>query len=151
MMTEFLSCLLGRWSNKDQAFSNPTRYSWILSSWDDVGEGKILSKQWYHYMGEDKPYREKIKTFIETESGILAQTWDIDGTRNNLCDMHITLSKGVWIGKNLGTECIINGATLRSEFELQPGQFLTRDAGFIDDKLVWGSLDYYHFGRLAQR
>ena len=151
MITEFLSCLLGRWSNKAQAFSNPTRYAWILTSWDDVGEGRFLSKQWYHYMGENQPYREKINTFIETESGILLQNWNDDGTRNEKCDVTITFSEGKWLGKNIGTECIVRGAILRSEFQLQPGQLLTRDAGYIDNKLIWGSLDYYHFGRLTQR
>lgn len=151
MITEFLSCLLGRWSNKAQAFSNPTRYAWILTSWDDVGEGRFLSKQWYHYMGEDQPYREKINTFIETESGILLQNWNDDGTRNEKCDVTITFSEGKWFGNNLGTECIVRGAVLRSEFQLQPGELLTRDAGYIDNKLIWGSLDYYHFGRLTQR
>ena len=102
-------------------------------------------------MGENQPYREKINTFIETESGILLQNWNDDGTRNEKCDVTITFSEGKWLGNNLGTECIVRGATLRSEFQLQPGVLLTRDAGYINNKLIWGSLDYYHFGRLTQR
>jgi hypothetical protein len=151
MITEFLSCLLGRWSNKAQAFSNPTGFGWILVSWEDVGNGKYLSKQWYHYEGETKPYRERINTICETESGLILENWNADGTRNNKCDVLVTFSLGTWFGKNIGDDCIIRGAVLHSEFELSPGKLLTRDAGYIDNKLIWGSKDYYHFGRLTQR
>jgi hypothetical protein len=151
MITEFLSCLLGRWSNKDQAFSNPTKYAWILSSWDYVGEGKYLSKQWYHYMGEDNPYRKRLNTFTETESGILLQCWNEDGTKNDKCDVMVTFRDQSWFGENIGTECIVRGANLRSEFQLYNNVLMTRDAGYKDNKLIWGSKDYYHFGRLTQR
>lgn len=151
MITEFLSCLLGRWSNKDQAYSNPSKYAWILTSWEDVGDGKYLSKQWYHYEGETKPYRERINTLCETESSIIIQNWSLDGTRNEKCDIIVTLDNGRWKGKNIGMGCIVRGAILYSNFILSPGQLLSRDAGYIDNKLIWGSKDYYHFGRLAQR
>jgi hypothetical protein len=151
MITEFLSCLLGRWSNKDQAFSNPTAFAWILVSWEDVGDGKYLSKQWYHYEGEQKPYRERINTICETESGLILQNWNADGTRNNKCDVLVTFSLGTWFGKNIGDDCIVRGAVLHSEFELIPGKLITRDAGYIDNNLIWGSKDYYQFGRLTQR
>lgn len=151
MITEFLSCLLGRWSNKDQAYSNPSRYAWILTSWEDVGNGKYLSKQWYHYEGEQKPYRERLNTLCETESGIIIQNWGLDGTRNEKCDVLVTLDNGRWLGKNIGTECIVRGATLRSDFILIPGQLRSRDAGYLNNKMIWGSKDYYHFGRLTQR
>ena len=151
MITEFLSCLLGRWSNKAQAYSNPSRYAWILTSWEDVGNGKYLSKQWYHYEGEEKPYRERINTLCEIESGIILQNWGLDGTRNEKCDIIVTLDNGKWKGKNIGTECIVRGASLRSDFLLSSGELLSRDAGYVDNKLIWGSRDYYHFGRLTQR
>ena len=151
MITEFLSCLLGRWSNKAQAYSNPSRYAWILTSWEDVGNGKYLSKQWYHYEGEEKPYRERINTLCKIESGIILQNWGLDGTRNEKCDIIVTLDNGKWKGKNIGTECIVRGASLRSDFLLSSGELLSRDAGYVDNKLIWGSRDYYHFGRLTQR
>lgn len=102
-------------------------------------------------MGENEPYRKRLNTFIETESGILLQCWNDDGTKNNKCDVLITFRDNTWFGKNIGTECIVRGANLRSEFKLHNNVLMTRDAGYIDNKLIWGSKDYYHFGRLTQR
>lgn len=151
MITEFLKCLLGQWSNKDQAYSNPTKYAWILLSWQDIGDGRYLSKQWYHYEGESKPYREKIKTLCEIDSNIIMQNWGADGIRNDKCDVIFTFIDNKWHGKNIGEECIVRDSSLRSEIILSPGQLISRDAGYVNNKLVWGSNDYYHFGRLAQR
>jgi len=151
MITEFLSCLLGRWSNRDQAYSNPSKYAWILISWESVGDGKYLSKQWYHYEGEQKPYRERLNTLCETESGIIIQNWGLDGTRNEKCDVLVILDNGRWLGKNIGTDCIVRGAILRSDFILTEDTLMTRDAGYLNNTMVWGSKDYYHFGRLTQR
>jgi len=147
MITEFLSCLLGRWSNKDQAYSDPTGYAWILTLWEDVGDGKYLSKSWYHYEGEQTPYRERIYKLCELESGILMQNWGLDGeTRNEKCDTIVTLDyEGKFKGSNVGTECIVNNAMLRSDFTLSPGLLITRDGGYTDGKLVWGSENHYIF------
>lgn len=151
MINEFLNCLVGRWTNQNQAYSNPSKYAWILVSWEPVGNDKYLSKQWYHYEGETKPYAQRYNIFTETESGILVQNWSLDGIRNDKCDQIVTFVDDKWKGKNIGDECIIRNAVLHSEFELSQNQLLTRDAGYADDKLVWGSKDYYQFGRLAQR
>jgi hypothetical protein len=152
MITEFLSCLLGTWSNKQQAYGNPSKFAWILISWEQVDDGKFYTKQWYHYKGENDPYREKYYTMTETESGILLQNWNLDWTRNERCDTIITPDiKGKWFGTNIGTDCIVRGAVLRSEFQLSNNSLMTRDAGYLDDQLIWGSKDYYHFGRLTQR
>lgn len=151
MITEFLSCLLGQWSNKDQAYSDPTKYAWILVSWEDVGDGKYLSKQWYHHEGEQKPYRERINTLCETGSSIILQNWNPDGTRNDKCDIIVTFEDGRWKGQNLGQDCIVRGAILQSEFILSENLLMTRDAGYLNNKMIWGSKDYYHFGRLTQR
>lgn len=150
MMNEFLKCILGRWSNKDQAYSNPSKYAWILVSWESIGDGKYLSKQWYHYEGEGKPYRERINTLCETESGIIIQNWGSDCVRNSKCDSIVTFENGKWKGKNIGDECIVRGAVLNSEFELSPNKLITRDAGYLDGKRIWGSSEYYNFGRITQ-
>ena len=151
MMNEFLRCLTGKWSNKTQAMSNPTKYAWILISWTPVGDGKYLTKQWYHYAGETDPYREKLYSFKEDESTITMMNWNLDGTRNEKCDTIVRLNNGIWQGQNRGMGCIVRGATLKSEFSLTKNKLITRDGGYIDGKRVWGSPDFYHFGRLTQR
>lgn len=145
---EFLNCLVGCWSNREQAYSNPSQYAWIFISWELVDGNKYLSKQWYHYEGEKNPYAQRYNIFIETESGIIVENWSLDGSRNSKCDTLVRFIDGKWKGKNIGNECIIRGASLCSEFELSENLLVTRDAGYIDGKLVWGSTDYYNFIRL---
>ena len=151
MINEFLDCLIGRWTNQNQAYSNPSKYAWILVSWESIGDGKYLSKQWYHYEGEGKPYRERIVTFSESTDHIIIEYYDRDGIRNEKCDMIVKFENEKWVGKNVGEGCIVRDAVLQSDFILSPGKFMTRDAGYLYDTMVWGSKDFYDFGRLAQR
>ena len=152
MMNEFLGCLLGDWSNKLQAMGNPTGFAWILISWKQVEKDKYHSKQWYHYMGENSPYRERYHTFSETESGIIMYNYDLTWTRNEKCDIRITPdNRGKWLGRNIGMECIVRDAVLHSEFQLTQDLLMTRDAGYLNNKMMWGSEEHYQFGRLTQR
>ena len=151
MLNEFKQHLLGTWSNKYQAMANPTSFAWIFISWEPVGRDKFKSKQWYHYEGEGKPYRERIVTFSESTDHIIIEYYDSDGIRNEKCDTIFKFENGKWIGKNVGEGCIVRGAVLQSDFILSTGKFMTRDAGYLNTKMVWGSKNFYDFGRLAQR
>ena len=151
MMNEFLRCFVGKWSNKKQAMSNPTKYAWILTTNLPLGDGKYELKSWYHYQGPSEPYRQKIVTFAEFDDHIMSYSHNDDGTINEKCSMIIHLYNGVWKAHIHGDKCVVRGAILKSEFSLTRDSFVTRDGGFVDGKRIWGSKDFYHFGRIAQR
>lgn len=148
MIDEFLKCLLGKWTNKEQAYSDPTTYAWAYALWEDIGDGRYQSKQWYNYAGEDSPYRLRINTFSVTDSGIVIENW-IDGKiRNPLCDVIVTYDGEKWKGENLTNGCIVRDAVLKSEFILTKDYLMSRDGGYVGDELKWGSKNFYHFKRI---
>ena len=73
-MNNFLSWLLGTWSNKLQAQSSPTLYRSVFVKWEDDGEF-IHSVHWSR-KEENSPYlktNKKLKVLSDTE--VILEHW----------------------------------------------------------------------------
>ena len=64
MVDEFMSYLLGRYTNRDQAFYQPSKFAYIWGLYEQVSPTDIKSKWWYNYAGEDAPYRVVISVLL---------------------------------------------------------------------------------------
>jgi len=49
MIDEFMSYLLGRYTNRDQAFYQPSKFAYIWGLYEQVSPTDIKSKWWYNY------------------------------------------------------------------------------------------------------
>ena len=143
MIKDFLSFLLGRYHNRNQAFANPSKFAYIHCYWEQVGENEIHSKHWYNYAGEDAPYREKYHRLEISDNNIIVRNYDANWEKHP-SDIIFTKQEFTWEGQNLG-ECIIYDATLESRMTLTNDQVICYDAGIKDGKIVWGGRDLYIF------
>ena len=67
-MSNFLSCLLGTWSNRFQAQSSPTLYRQVFVRWEDKGD--FLHSIHWNRKEENSPYlktNKKLKVISDTE------------------------------------------------------------------------------------
>ena len=147
MIEDFFSFLLGRYTNRDQAFYNPSKFAYIHCYWERIGAEEMQSKHWYNYAGEDAPYRQK-KHRVETEgNNIIVRNFD-DNWDKYPCDMIFTRTANTWEGTNHG-DCQLLGATMETKMTLTGTEVLCYDAGVKDGKIVWGGKDLYTFKRVT--
>ena len=50
---DFCDKLEGFYDNWFQAAKDPARYAHCKLRWERISDNEFMSKQWYHYMGED--------------------------------------------------------------------------------------------------
>jgi len=141
---DFCDKLEGFYDNWNQASSNPAKYAHCKLRWERIGDNELSSKQWYHYMGEDNPYRYKWHRVQEQQGIIIVQNWTPDwGEHNYCCDMMFKEVGDHYSGRVKTDACIINGGMVRSFVEFNGVYYKSRDQGWRDDKVVWGSDDIY--------
>ena len=142
--------LIGHWSNRYQAQSNPHSYSQVEVIWEAV-EGGLHSKNFYRKDGPANPYRERFhKINVIDESQVIIENYNLDWTRDGKCDMIFTYSDGSWFGKLQGNECIgKQGYRVISELELYGDKMLGRDRGIDDNhNMKWGTEYFYKYTRM---
>ena len=143
-MTNFLSWLLGTWSNKHQAQSAPSLYKSVSVRWEQNGEF-INSIHWCRKTSDD-PYLKTYKKLVEVSNKeVILEHWG--GTysgliRNKDCDMVLKFDGTVWMGQfdtdNIHAELAVFGTKL-----------FMRDK-YLDSKgrIVWGADEIYKFVRV---
>ena len=100
-MTNFLSWLLGTWSNKHQAQSAPSLYKSVYFRWEQNDE-YINSIHWDRRTSHD-PYLKTYKKLVEVSyKEVILEHWG--GTysgliRNKECDMVLKFDGTVWMGQ----------------------------------------------------
>ena len=88
MVKDFCDKLEGFYDNWHQAASNPSKYAHCKLRWERLSDNELKSKQWYHYMCEDHPYRQKWHRVHEQQGIIIVQNWTPEwGEHNHCCDM----------------------------------------------------------------
>ena len=118
-MRDFLSCLLGTWSNKIQAQSSPLLYKQVFVRWEDDGEF-IHSVHWGR-KDELNPYlktNKKLKVLSDTE--VILEHWGgtYSGlTRDESCDMIMKYDGTAWMGQ-FDTSMEDDGETITGHAEL---------------------------------
>ena len=143
-MTNFLSWLLGTWSNKHQAQSAPTLYKSVSVRWEQNGEF-INSIHWGRRKSDD-PYLKTYKKLVEvSDKEVILEHWGgtYSGlTRNEDCDMVLKFDGTAWMGQ-FDTE------NIHAELAVYGTKLFMRDK-FLDSKgrIVWGADEIYKFVRV---
>ena len=143
-MTNFLSWLLGTWSNKHQAQSAPTLYKSVSVKWEQNGEF-INSIHWGRRKSND-PYLKTYKKLVEvSDKEVILEHWGgtYSGlTRNEDCDMVLKFDGTAWMGQ-FDTE------NIHAELAVYGTKLFMRDK-FLDSKgrIVWGADEIYKFVRV---
>ena len=142
--------LLGHWTNRYQAQSNPTNFASVEIVWKKVDDG-YESMNYKRVNGPDDPYRRKrhkIRYISDTEA--IIENYHLDWTRHEDCDIIFTFDGQAWHGKLLGNECRgYRGNRVVSEVHAYGDKLHTMDQGYDEDNnLVWGSTELYRFVRM---
>ena len=143
-MTNFLSWLLGTWSNKHQAQSAPTLYKSVTVKWEQNDEF-INSIHWGRKKSDD-PYLKTYKKLVEvSDKEVILEHWGgtYSGlTRNEDCDMVLKFDGTAWMGQ-FDTE------NIHAELAVYGTKLFMRDK-FLDSKgrIVWGADEIYKFVRV---
>lgn len=142
--------LLGHWTNRYQAQSNPTSFASVEIVWKKVDDG-YESMNYKRVNGPDDPYRRKrhkIRYISDTEA--IIENYHLDWTRHEDCDIIFTFDGQAWHGKLLGNECRgYRGNRVVSEVHAYGDKLHTMDQGYDEDNnLVWGSTELYRFVRM---
>ena len=143
-MTNFLSWLLGTWTNKHQAQSAPTLYKSVSVKWEQNGEF-INSIHWGRKSSHD-PYLKTYKKLVEVSNKeVILEHWG--GTysgliRNEDCDMVLKFDGTVWMGQ-------FDTDNIHAELAVYGTKLFMRDR-FLDSKgrIVWGADEIYKFVRV---
>ena len=143
-MTNFLSWLLGTWSNKHQAQSAPTLYKSVTVKWEQNDEF-INSIHWGRKKSDD-PYLKTYKKLVEvSDKEVILEHWG--GTysgliRNKECDMVLKFDGTVWMGQ-------FDTDNIHAELAVYGTKLFMRDK-FLDSKgrIVWGADEIYKFVRV---
>ena len=143
-MTNFLSWLLGTWSNKHQAQSAPSLYKSVSVRWEQNGEF-INSIHWGRKTSDD-PYLKTYKKLVEVSNKeVILEHWG--GTysgliRNEDCDMVLKFDGTVWMGQ-------FDTDNIHAELAVYETKLFMRDR-FLDSKgrIVWGADEIYKYLRV---
>ena len=151
-MTNFLSWLLGTWSNSRQAQSAPSLYKSVYVKWEQNDE-YINSIHWDRRTSHD-PYLKTYKKLVEvSDKEVILEHWG--GTysglqRNEDCDMVLKFDGVAWLGK-LDTSMDETGEVITGHAELGVyGHKLFMRDRFLDSKgrIVWGADEIYKYLRV---
>ena len=143
-MSNFLSWLLGTWSNKHQAQSAPTLYKSVTVKWEQNDEF-INSIHWGRRKSDD-PYLKTYKKLVEvSDKEVILEHWGgtYSGlTRNEECDMVLKFDGTVWMGQ-------FDTDNIHAELAVYGTKLFMRDR-FLDSKgrIVWGADEIYKFVRV---
>jgi len=141
---EFCDKLEGFYDNWYQASGNPSKYAHCKMRWERLSDNELKSKQWYHYMGEDHPYRQRWHRVTDDEGVIIVENWSPNwGEHEPCCDMMFFAVEDYYDGRVKTDACIINGGMVRSTVKFNGQHYKSRDQGWRDDKVVWGSDEIY--------
>ena len=151
-MSNFLSWLLGTWSNKIQAQSAPTLYKSVYVRWEQNDEF-INSTHWGR-RSPNEPYLKTYKKLVEvSDKEVILEHWG--GTysglqRNEDCDMVLNYDGTAWLGK-FDTSMDETGEVITGHAELGVyGHKLFMRDRFLDStgRIVWGADEIYKYLRV---
>ena len=149
-MTNFEEYIIGNWSNKSQAQSNPHHFVSVEIIWKHHEEG-YQSMNFKRCDGPENYYRKKNHKIIElSENEVLVENYHLDWTRHEDCDMIFKFDGKAWHGQLAGDKCRgYRGDKVISEIHVFKDKLHTCDQG-IDletGELMWGSTELYRFTR----
>mgnify|MGYP001193529197 FL=1 len=146
MLDDFCTKLIGFYDNWNQASTNPAKWAHCKIRWERISDTELKSKQWYHYMGEENPYRKRWHRVKQENDAIIVENWSPDwGGHEPCCDMKFRYENDFWIGEVATDACIIRGGVVKSLVQFNGQIYKSRDQGWKKDKVIWGSDVIYEF------
>jgi CpeT protein len=162
MIERFKQYLEGKFDNKLQAFSNPTRYAHIRVTHVKINEDLFYGEQAYNYM-LTKPYRQFVLKPIEENGIIRVINYELkdafkyvgatnlknitqeDLTERTGCATIFKDFEGVFHGEIEGCECYVNwrgvDTYLLNKIQLAEQHYFVLDKGMStkSNSQIWGS------------
>jgi len=162
MINEFFRLMEGKFENKIQAFSNPSKYAYIRVTHVNLGAGLIYGEQAYNYQ-LNKPYRQFVLKPVEENGQIHIYNYELIDKGNytgfkrldeidhdvlklkKSCDVFMTQKEQTFVGGIQGCNCMVDWmgreTYLQNEIELTPTNYYVMDRGFCAQHghQLWGS------------
>ena len=99
-------CLMGHWTNRHQAQSDPTNWVTVEIIWKSHEEG-FQSMNFKRCDGPGNPYQKKNhKLHIFSDNQVVVENYHLDWTRHEDCDILFTFDGQGWHGKIIGDNCV---------------------------------------------
>ena len=150
MKVNFEKYLLGHWSNKAQAQSDPQNFASLNIVWKKIEDG-YESMNYKRCRGAYDPYRRKYhKLEIVSDTEIIMHNYYTDWTPHEDCDMMFTFDGNSWTGRLIGDNCRgYRGDRIVSHIQLFGNKLHNMDQGYDDQgNLVWGTKKCYRYTRI---
>jgi hypothetical protein len=147
---DFEKYILGNWSNKAQAQSDPQNFATVNIVWQKI-EGGYESMNYKRCRGAYDPYRRKYHKLEQvSDTEVIMHNYHMDWTPHDICDMIFTFDGTIWKGSLLGDECRgYRGHRVISHVQLFGHKLYSMDQGYDDEgNFVWGSDKFYRFTRM---
>ncbi len=174
MIKEFFRLIEGRFENKIQAFSYPSKYAFIRITHVNLGNGLIYGEQAYNYQLA-KPYRQFVLKPVEENNQIRIYNYELfdkekytgfkrlDEIDHDVlklkkgCDVFLTQVNNTFVGGIQGCDCMVDWmgreTYLQNEIELTPTHYYVMDRGFcaVHSHQIWGSkYGRFEFARMPE-
>lgn len=162
MIEEFKEWLEGKFENRKQALSNPSRYAYIRVTHINIGDGLFYGEQAYNYKLTE-PYRQFVLEPVLEGDSIRILNYEIENKKdylqfNNLeklnksklilrpgCDVVVTKKNDLYVGGITGCECMVDwqgrSTYLQNEITLAKDYYCVIDRGYCAQHghQLWGS------------
>ena len=162
MIETLYEWLTGKFENKIQAFSNPSKYAMIRVTHTPIWGDWFYGEQAYTYQ-LTKPYRQFVLHPVQNGENFVISNYEIVnkeqfiGSKNldkltkdmlrlkNGCDVNLSFNGSSFTGGLSGCDCYVkwNGRDtyLQNEIELTSNQYCVKDLGFCqtNHNQIWGS------------
>jgi len=162
MIKDFFRLIEGRFENKIQAMTYPSRYAMIRVTHVNLGGGLIYGEQAYNYQ-LNKPYRQFVLEPVQEENQIRIYNYEILDKQIYLgfkhldkidkdvlklkpgCDVVVSRQGQSFVGGIQGCDCMVDWmgrqTYLQNEIELTPTHYYVMDRGFCAEHKhqLWGS------------
>jgi CpeT protein len=162
MINEFFRLIEGRFENKVQAMTYPSKYAMIRATHVNLGGGLIYGEQAYNYQ-LNKPYRQFVLRPVEEDNQIRVYNYELIDKENYTgfkrldeidqsvlklksgCDVLMTPKSNSFVGGIQGCDCMVDWmgrqTYLQNEIELTPTHYYVMDRGFCAEHKhqLWGS------------
>jgi len=166
MIDKFNSWIEGTFTNKTQAYSYPTFFSYVRVVHKRIGENLFYGEQQNFW--KEKPYRQFVMEVTQNDNLIITKTYKVDEDKHchlkNLDDISMTYKENCdttfifdgtqFTGSIQGCKCFVERdgelTYLQNSAILGEDYYRVYDQGFSanTNQKVWGSSRYYEFSRI---
>lgn len=168
MIDKFCSWIEGTFTNKSQAYSYPTFFSYVRVIHKKIDDNLFYGEQ--QNLWKDRPYRQFVMEILEHNNSIITRTYKInedkhfhlrnlDTIRESMiykenCDTIFTFDENKFEGGIQSCSCFVERdgqlTYLKNSAILGEDYYRVYDQGFDikTNKKLWGSSRYYEFSRI---